>query len=482
MPETFNAISRMAKLGLRLAEDTRGAILAMSVVLLIFVLGTGGLILDFARVWNGQSELQAFTDHAALVAAGELDGNAGAIARANAALTQLITDRQHYANEAVGLTADSLQVRFLSDLPADDRDNDLAPFLTADDAEARFVHVQTNPYTVSTVFADMLLAVSGNAGVDIGVGASAVAGFKQFVCDITPLMFCTTGPNYQPIPGRQLNIVSGNFWAAGTFGFLDLNFDPDGPCGSPTTGANYYRCAVGVTQSITQCFERRGVDIRPGRMVGAASSGFNTRFDQYRTSLQGEKNNPLFAPAPNVVKGEVPRGGNACNNNTDPSPDTVAMPRDGCFAGGQTCGGSRFGNGNWDQLGYEATNHNGNPPGGIGNGATRHEMYLAEIAAAGGGNILPPGKAETGAPACNTTGPAGPERRLIIAAGIDCETNNVGGNPSNVPVQMFVEMFMTEPSGTTGNDSNIWLEEVRRMDVAGSAANGIIRDFVQLYR
>ena len=475
------ALRMITATALRLAADTRGAILAFSVVLLIFVLGTGGLILDFARVWNAQSELQAFADHAALVAAGELDGNAGSIARANAALDQLIEDRQHYANEPVRLDSTSLTARFLRDLPPDDRDNNLAPFLTTDDARARFVHVQLDPYTVSTVFADILLTVSGNAGVDIGVGATAVAGFTQYVCDITPLMFCTPGPNYEPIPGRMIHIVSGNFWGPGAFGLLDINFDPSGPCGSPNQGANYFRCVMGLTQGVTQCFERRGVDIRPGRIVGAASSGFNTRFDQYRTSLQSESNNPLFAPAPNVVRGEVPRGGNACNNNTDPSPDTMALPRDTCFGGGDTCGGSRFGNGTWDQLGYEATNHNGAPPTGIGMGATRYDMYRAEIAGASGGNILPAGKAETGRPACNTTGPAGPERRLLIAAAIDCSTLPPG-NASNVPAQAFVQLFMTEPAGTTGNDSSIWLEEVGRIDIAGAGANGVIRDVIQLYR
>jgi hypothetical protein len=108
-------------------------------------------------------------------------------------------------------------------------------------------------------------------------------------------------------------------------------------------------------------------------------------------------------------------------------------------------------------------------------------MYLAEIAAAGGGNILPNGKAETGWPACNTTGPAGADRRLLIAAGIDC--NGLGpGNQSNVPVQTFVQVFMTEPAGTTGDDSGVWVEEVQAVDASGEGGNGVIRDVVQLYR
>jgi uncharacterized membrane protein len=137
----------------RLADDTQGGILAFSVVLLLFVLGTGGLILDFGRVWNSQSELQAFADHAALVAAGELDGNPDAITRANAALTQLISDRQAYASQDMTLDANDLQVTFLRGLPAADTDSDFGPFVTADPALAQYVRVVVNPHTVSTIFA-----------------------------------------------------------------------------------------------------------------------------------------------------------------------------------------------------------------------------------------------------------------------------------------------------------------------------------------
>ncbi len=143
--------------------------------------------------------------------------------------------------------------------------------------------------------------------------------------------------------------------------------------------------------------------------------------------------------------------------------------------------GSRFGSGNWDQEGYRTTNHDGAFPNGIGPGATRYEMYLAEIAAANGGNILT-GKTETGLPACNSSGPAGSDRRLLIAAGIDCESHDVRGNREHVPVQTFVQMFMTEPAGSSGSDSTVCVEEVAAVDAAGEAGNGVIRDVIQLYR
>jgi Putative Flp pilus-assembly TadE/G-like len=201
----------------RLIADTQGGILAFSVVLLVFVLGTGGLILDFGRVWNSQSELQAFADHAALVAAGELDGNPDAITRSNAALAQLISDRQAYASQDVTLDENDLQVTFLSGLPAADTDDNFGPFVTVDPALAQFVRVAVNPHTVSTIFADALLAVSGNDQVDFDVGAAAVAGYTQFVCDISPLMFCPpAGMDRETLrswlPGRQIRLKAQNFW------------------------------------------------------------------------------------------------------------------------------------------------------------------------------------------------------------------------------------------------------------------------------
>jgi uncharacterized membrane protein len=135
----------------RLAKDTQGGILAFSVVLLLFVLGTGGLILDFGRVWNSQSELQAFADHAALTAAGELDGTPDAITRSNAALAQLISDRQAYASQDVTLDSGDLQVTFLRGLPAADTDNDFSTFVTADPALAQYVRVVVKPHTVSAL-------------------------------------------------------------------------------------------------------------------------------------------------------------------------------------------------------------------------------------------------------------------------------------------------------------------------------------------
>ena len=47
----------------------------------------------------------------------------------------------------------------------------------------------------------------------------------------------------------------------------------------------------------------RGVDTEPGQKVGIENSSFNVRFDMYDSIMNGKRNNPNYAPAPNVIKG-----------------------------------------------------------------------------------------------------------------------------------------------------------------------------------
>jgi len=479
----------------RLAADTRGGILAFSVVLLLFVLGTGGLILDFGRVWNSQSELQTFADHAALVAAGELDGAADAITRANAALAQLISDRQAYANEDVTLDASDLQATFLRSLPAADTDNDFSPFVTADPALAQYVRVVVNPHTVSTIFANVLLAVSGNAQIDLNVQAAAVAGYTQYTCDITPLMFCSPGGMDGEtlrswLPGRQIRLKAQNSWGPGAFGLLDLNFDENGPCGSPNQGANFFRCAVAVERSITRCFSRRGVDIRPGQAVGPSESGLNARFDIYGTSLQSSRNDPDFAPAPNVIKGYKPQSGGSCVGN-NPTPSNVAeLPQAQCLLDENCSGPSvRFSSSQTVDPGqrdaYVQQNYTDvGMADKTGGASTRYQMYRNEITNSGGADILDTaaGLEESGRPMCSSNMSSDPDRRVLVAAAVDC-SSLPPGNASNVPVLDFYRIFMTNIAGAP-DPTDVWVEVIEHVDPfgGGEPGSGFAHDFVQLYR
>jgi hypothetical protein len=322
-----------------------------------------------------------------------------------------------------------------------------------------------------------------------------VAGFTQYACDITPMMFCIPSPSFDASDpatvGDMIRLRSGGqgaAWGPGNFGFLEpstLALDATGNCaGSGGTGPTL-RCVLGAVGSITQCFAQRGVDTEPGQKVGITNDAINTRFDMWAGAMNKEKNNPVYAPAANVIKGLEPKGGNACSwSNPQATTDTKAVPRDDCFPG---C--APYGDGNWSagRMAYVTANYGGTDPHpGAG---TRYEYYLAEIAAAGGGMSSTPilnGLSETGRPMCSPHQDPDPERRVIIAAGIDCSTNPISGRTTGVPVHQFVKMFITEPVVDNGSTNGLDIYAEIIGSAGGNAGSGgsagVIHDVVQLYR
>lgn len=512
-----------------------GAILPFWGVSLTVLLGMVALSFDLGRIGITQTELQSFADSVALAAAGELDGQDDAIARATAAASAMITDRQTFGDGGHMLSGSSdYTLTFLSTLPAADFDTvtglDVAIPSTAettDPADAIYVEVEVAARTVSLSFAGAFAALTGTSTIANVVSARAVAGFTSYACDVTPLMFCApSGWSADDHIGSMIMLRSGGSgegaWAAGDFGFVDPSkvlTDSEGPCAG-LSGGNLDRCLLGAAGPITQCFSYRGIDIEPGQKVGNYEAALNTRFDLYRATMNSAKSDPDFAPAPNVIKGIVPNGGGACiGNNVELSPNTMGQPRDTCFGDGTTANtcddvnggnGSRFGDGSWNRSAYYATNYapfDGSVPadmqtwfddhGTTAATATRYQVYLAEIARAGDiltGDASGDGAdgeaiAESGRPICNTeTNPSvDANRRVIIAAGIDCASYGIGGAASGVPVEEYVKIFLTEPASDdgSGNSFTIWGE------VAGTAGGGagsggtdgaIFHDVVQLYR
>ena len=248
----------------RSAEDGSAAILwAIS---LVVVLGLVALAFDIGRLGATQSELQSFADNVALAAAGELDGKPDAITRSQGAAANLISDAQTFANGGQALAGSvDYTLTFYASLPTDDT----APItdITTDPAEAVFAEVVVTPHTVSTAFRAAAIALLGGTGGDSAtVGASAVAGYTQEACDITPLMFCLP-PGFKADQeiGTMIQLRSGgggSAWGPGNFGFLEPEAGVGDTC-EGLTGANLYRCLVGAEMHITQCVSQRGVDIEP---------------------------------------------------------------------------------------------------------------------------------------------------------------------------------------------------------------------------
>jgi hypothetical protein len=508
-----------------LRED--GTIAVLWGMSLVAVMGFSAVAFDLGRVADTQAELQSFADSVALAAAAELDGRGDSIDRATTAANNLVVGWQSFGDGEKVLTGadpDALPytLTFMSAIRADDNNPAGTDTVTGSSYQARFVKVQINPpktLSMSFLAATVALTGSGSGPITPSIGAEAVAGFTQEACDVTPMMFCL--PPAQPLKGddegyyeadnhigEMIQLRSGgngSAWGPGDFGFLDPSLASSSSVCADLSGGPQLRCLMASAADLTQCYQTRGVDIEPGQKQGITTAAFNVRFDIYEGSMGSQVNNPMYPPAPNVVKGRkigVNNGGN-CNKD-DPSTTSMALPKDTCQAS-QTCG--RYGDGVWDKAGYLMKNHGVTVATGLAGtsapakyAGTRFDIYLREIQkgdaiAANTGRILP-GADEHGRKMCyKGAASTNPWRRVITVAGIDCVANPINGAKTGVPVAEFFEIFLARPiqpddilvkeQGSVAEKFDIWGEVIGSLGRSGvgSAGNGgIFRDVVQLYR
>lgn len=480
------------------ATESRGTILVFWAIALAAVLGITALSFDIGRVASTHAELQSFADHVALAAAGELDGKPDAITRATSAAAGMVSGSQSFGDGSHALGgASDYTIAFYATLPP--IDTTALGTATTDPAKAQYVAITVTPRNVGLTFARAAFALLGQTAPTSLVGATAVAGFTQYACDITPMMFCLPSPTYRADQHKGDMIVlrsggNGAAWGPGDFGFLDptgsgITADQSGPCaGLSPTGVKYFECLLAAQGNISQCFSQRGVDTEPGQKNGIENAVFNVRFDIYQSSMNGKRTDTAYPPAPNVIKGIVPPKNQSCiGQNPAASTNTMSLPRDSCLATGTCPDGARFGDGTWDSAAYLAKNWPDGAPGGW-SGGTRWSLYNAEINnPMSPSSILKSGMDETGLPSCSPNISPYPERRMIVAAGVDCSSNVIKGSTTDVPVTEFFKMFLTEPVGedtSTPPIVNIYAEIIGSAQGYGGAGGkgGLFHDVVQLYR
>jgi Flp pilus assembly protein TadG len=464
-----------------------GSILPFFAMSLAVLMGILALTYDVGRMSSSQADLQSFADSVALAAAGELDGRADSITRAQTAAANMIADQARFGIEDDVLSGPGdYTLTFLTERPSG---TDLTPLVTTNGKTARFVHVSTASQTMEPGFSAAFSALRGQSAPARSVGAEAAAGFSQVACDITPLMFCMPNASFRADENIGMAIQlraggSGAAWGPGDFGFLDPSdgdVDADGVCANEN-GSALDRCLVAAIGNRLGCFDSNGVTTRPGQSVGNAEAALNVMFDIYNATMNSVRNNPLYAPAPNVISGYRPTLGQCIGSNATPTTNTMGLPLDDCFASG-TC--TRFGNGTWStgRAAYVQRNYGNTDPHPTA--LTRYQYYLAEIAAAGGASsntrILPPNRQETGRPQCSNQRSNDAARRVLVAAAIDCTANPIQGRTEDVPVREFVEIFVLRPIGLDGTP-DVWVEVIGS---AGGSADGnesdaLVRDVVRL--
>jgi hypothetical protein len=349
------------------------------------------------------------------------------------------------------------------------------------------------------------------------VGAQAVAGFDQVVCDFTPIFICnpfeTPGMTYQqattalvnashdPAAQRRLIRLAGTQENSGTFGRGDFGYL------TPTTGSlptNFCGpiAGGGIGQAMAAsrpptCLRLSRVDLqRADDQV--AMDGLNTRFDIYASAFQSCQAN--YVADVNVRKGYVTLGNaNWCDARPSrknwPIPDNYAaglpvdqnmiMSNENAEDDGQTQGQIQMldptvaiGNGTWDCASYWKVAHSAGPgrdlaPPGCTDAAmiSRYGVYQYEF------NYISdrsPGL-EIGAPQCNPLGIK--YRRVLNAAIINCGSSPVAvrHDAHDVPVAAFGKFFLTLPATARAGPYAEFLGLIKPTD-------SVNHDMVQLYR
>ena len=494
MASAPHPVKRIALCIKTFCDDSSGIILPYVTVMLVVIMGVALLALDGARYMSLQTQLQNGADALALAGAAELDRLPDAEVRAINAINSLVVNSTLFGSGAEQ-TVRASQIQFLSQLPPSDATPLLAGTLANDATTARFISVGVRPLTLPTI---LPVLVGGRR--QLTVGASAVAGFDQVVCRITPLFVCNPyevpGMGYEqattaleqsvddPDVRRRLIRLRqyGNSlepYVPGDYGFLlppSLGSEP----------SDLMDALAQVRPGV--CFLQRGVNFRPG-FEATVGEAMNVRFDIYERSMVGYRNDINYPPAQNVRKGYVGGGAGSCTSNPannwpigSPPQQATGLPLDRTWPYMD----GRMGQGNWDFETYWQVNHgadgrtvptingslasNANPP-------SRYSVYRYEIEQGIVSDRSPSG--ETGAPACYTGGAISdlPDRRILHAAIINCLSLGLAGSAqSDVPVAAFGKFFLTLPLQRSQTD--LYVEAVGLVR-PGDSVN---HDMVQLYR
>ncbi len=489
----------IARFAIALWRDQDGVILPYVTVMLVVIIGVSVLAIDGARLMSLQTQLQNGADALALAGAAELDRLPDAETRAVNAMNGLVANSTVFGTGA-SRNVQISQIEFYSRLPASDTSPMTEAARASDATNARFLSVTVVPVSLNTI---LPAALFGGSNV-ISAGASAIAGFDQVVCQVTPLFVCNPyeqpGTSYseasnaleiaesQPTIRRRLirlrQYGDGDTpYRAGDYGFLDAATMPTGQTGTMDALASVHPAA---------CFVQNGVTFRAGSL-DSVREAFNVRFDIYQGSMSGRQNDVDFRPALNVRKGYVGTGGGGNGGSCSATPASnwpIGSPPN------QATGlpidlewpnmNGHMGNGMWDFSTYWQVNHSsdGRPPPIVNGQAasnsdppSRYEVYRYEIEHGYVSDHSPGG--ESGAPACYGGGGLSdvPDRRVMYAAIVNCQSLGLRGGPeSNVPVAAFGKFFLTLPLQPSQTDLYV--------EAAGLVKPGDGADFdmVQLYR
>ena len=496
----------MKRSGRSLWRNADGAVAPTVALSLTALIAAGGIAFDYSRMASMDTELQTAADQAALAAAAQLDGNAGACARAANAARNMLVNQTYMANDGnasglqvtIPLETDcdaTGQVRFYQDIgktkPADD------------DSNAKFVEVEVDPR--ESVYALTPIVAAFRSGE---MHAVAFAGLDSAICKVPPLMMCNPEESDDPdftiadYVGKGIRLVAndgGGGYGPGNFGFLAGGLDTGG-----ANGAKVLRQILGRSDQAGDCINADGVTTDPGNMVSVRDA-LNTRFDIYDNGINNPNacgtNGTLCPPSINTRK-DLVQSGNACTlaDNASKNPkgwtlpanpypgstlptegelseaqakalSPTGYPHDICHSFSETgdCTDGRIGDGHWDRYAYFLS-HPVDYPGlttkaqvdafmtsNFGTTTpSRYKVYSWEMETAANRaarlhtNVNVGGNKANSQPVCTPPGvipdESNVDRRVLTVAVVNCTAEGVKGKTPDVTVTKWIDIFLTEPS------------------------------------
>ncbi|MET3593155.1 hypothetical protein ABID26_002552 [Mesorhizobium shonense] len=498
-------------------NDQRGIAMILVAIMLPVLVGFAILAIDMSRANSLHNDLQKGADAMALAAAGELDGRADSISRAKRALANLVTGKDpslgsgnKYSFSGTSTVAQTLTdagvtVRFLRSIPPSDdeaiRTEDVITDEITDAKDAIFAEVRVTPVGFDAIFPVSYL--NGSTNDSFNVGATAVAGFEQSICETVPVFMCNPFETDTPATSKTIQqaFASGDTYSR-EFRILKVDNNPGpGNFGLLDNNLQSLRDAIAMGTAGT-CYNRNALTTKTGVTLGQVSAGLNVRFDLYSGSLNKYNKDWNYRPATNVRKGQK---SNTCSKY-DPVTDNSALPLpSGSWDAGNNAYSQKIANASTFYAQYWSVNHKGAavpsipstsyPTGDTTQPASRYDVYKYEIAhSLVGDKSLVPTK-ESGDPSCfkGDTPSLDPDRRLMNLAIVDCLANEdkINGHTQLKP-DGYASVFLNtpvqksnpsdDPDGT-GAEKPISLEIV---DVDGPLGNGTLdkafRNEAQLYR
>lgn len=266
----------------KLPKRQRGAVAVVVGLTILVLVGMIGLALDSGQLFVNKTELQNAADACALAAARELDGNADALTRADAAGVLVGTHNGvGFQNAAVALTA--ADISYSAHLSPNDAyqtsDN-------ADPATARFAMCKVGRDDIGMWF----MGVRGFGDQTVNAYAVATLAPSQSTCAV-PIGMCKmpggSAPTFGLVVGQWYSgkFESGTPNTTGSYNWID--FDPNNG-----GGANEIK---DLLAGPGQC-ELPAVGAQVGQQgeIAAVADAWNTRFGLYKGTYNLTNSPPDF--------------------------------------------------------------------------------------------------------------------------------------------------------------------------------------------